>query len=63
MADQPDGRAERVASCLKAAEQAKQWAEDATTDALRQDYLRLATGWLVLANDIRNSIEKPFTRI
>jgi hypothetical protein len=37
------------------AEEAKEWAATATSETLREDYLRLAIGWIRLADDIEES--------
>ena len=34
------------------ADPANEWAKKATTESLRDDYLRLAMGWLQLADDV-----------
>jgi hypothetical protein len=36
------------------AEEAKAWAAKATTETIRDDYLRLAIGWVQLADSVDN---------
>jgi hypothetical protein len=54
VADQPETRDE----CLKAAKQAMQWADQATNQTLRDEYIMLATDWLKLLSDVQKSNSK-----
>ena len=38
-----------ISECYRLAEQAREWAEEATDARIRQDYLSVERSWLVLA--------------
>jgi hypothetical protein len=54
MRDESERRA-LAAKYRQHAEQAQEWAGTATSETLREDYLRLAIGWIRLADDIEES--------
>ena len=53
MRDESDRRA-LAAKYRQLAEEAKDWAAKATSDAIRDEYLRLAIGWVQLADSVEN---------
>jgi hypothetical protein len=53
MRDQSERRA-LAAKYRQLADEAKDWAAKATTEKIRDDYLRLAAGWLQLADDLES---------
>jgi hypothetical protein len=55
MTGENNTRESRAAAFRLLAETARQMAETADSEMVREDYLRIAAGWLQLANDIENS--------